>query len=246
VIDQPARFYGELAPWWPLISPVEEYEEEAAYVRSLFLDHALAVRDVLELGSGGGHNAFYLKEAFQLTLTDLSEAMVRQSTALNPECRHVVGDMRTLRLDQRFDGVLIHDAIDYMTTEADLGAALTTAHEHLRPGGLAVVVPDATTEIFEPSEGVGGSDRGDRAVRFMDWSFDPDPSDHWVQTEYVFALRQGSDAVQVVHETHRTGLFPRATWMRLLGEIGFAARRIIEQTTEDRVPRDVFLAVRPA
>ena len=24
------RFYGELAAWWPLISPVEEYAEEAA------------------------------------------------------------------------------------------------------------------------------------------------------------------------------------------------------------------------
>ena len=29
------RFYGELASWWPLISPVEEYESEATYLQTL-------------------------------------------------------------------------------------------------------------------------------------------------------------------------------------------------------------------
>jgi hypothetical protein len=33
------RFYGDLAVWWPLISPPEEYAEEAAYVATL-LDSA--------------------------------------------------------------------------------------------------------------------------------------------------------------------------------------------------------------
>ena len=238
-------FYGELAPWWPLISPLDDYAEEAAYVRGLLENHPSPVRDVLELGSGGGHNAFFLKHRFDLTLSDRSEAMVIQSKTLNPECAHVVGDMCSLRLGRTFDAVFIHDAIDYMTNETDLRAALTTAFEHLRPGGVAVLVPDATTEIFEPSHDAGGSDGADRSVRFMEWTFDPDPTDAWVQTEYVFALRVGDADVQLVHETHRTGLFDRATWRRLLDEIGFDARRISEITTEDRPGRDVFLAVRP-
>ena len=29
------RFYGDLAPWWPLISAPEEYAEEAAFAASL-------------------------------------------------------------------------------------------------------------------------------------------------------------------------------------------------------------------
>ncbi|MDP9073134.1 MAG: hypothetical protein M3N98_02980 [Actinomycetota bacterium] len=35
----PYRFYGDLAIWWPLISPVEEYLEEAAYASILLRSH---------------------------------------------------------------------------------------------------------------------------------------------------------------------------------------------------------------
>ena len=47
-----------------------------------------------------------------------------------------------------------------------------------------------------------------------------------------------------VHETHRHGLFGRETWLRLLGETGFDARAVLEQTTEDRAPRVIFQASR--
>src|SRR5205085_2511324 len=53
-------FYRDLASWWPLISPVEDYVEEAAYVAGLLRDAPHPVRTVLELGSGGGHNAVHL------------------------------------------------------------------------------------------------------------------------------------------------------------------------------------------
>jgi SAM-dependent methyltransferase len=239
-------FYGDLAPWWPLLSPVEDYAEEAAWYGALFDAHDQPVSTLLELGSGGGHNAAHLAPRFALTLVDLSEAMLEQSRRLNPGCEHVAADMRHVRLGREFDGVFIHDAIDYMTTEAELRAALQTAFAHLRPGGLAVIVPDSTTETWAPSEDVFGGDDGQRSARVLEWTFDPDPSDTWVQTEYVFALRTPEHPeTQVVHETHRIGLFPRETWLRVLEEVGFYARRIVEETEEERAPRDVFLAVKP-
>jgi hypothetical protein len=65
-------FYGDLAPWWPLISPVEDYQDEALYFRSLFGEHkrGLPQRSLLELGSGGGHIASYFAADFELTLVD--------------------------------------------------------------------------------------------------------------------------------------------------------------------------------
>src|SRR5690606_9113181 len=93
------RFYDDLAPWWPLISPVSDYAGEAAYFAGLLArSAAIPVREVLELGSGGGHLAHHLKGAFVLTLCDLSPAMVEVSRRQNPGCEHVVGDMRALRL----------------------------------------------------------------------------------------------------------------------------------------------------
>ena len=63
--------------------------------------------------------------------------MLEVSKALNPQCEHILGDMRTLRMDRSFDAVFIHDAIMHMTTREDLRAAMETAFVHCRPGGAA-------------------------------------------------------------------------------------------------------------
>lgn len=240
------RFYGELAAWWPLISAWEEYADDAAQVRTVLNSASVPVREVLELGSGGGHNAVHLKAHFAMTLVDRSADMLAVSQRLNPQCEHICGDMRTLRLGRRFDGVFIHDAVEYMTTEGELREALETAFTHCRPGGVAVFMPDYTAESFASETDHGGSDGPDgRGVRYLEWSWDPDPSDTWILTEYTFLLRDGDGPVRVVHETHRTGIFARATWLRLLAESGFDAGAVDEDTTEDRVARTLFIGRRP-
>ena len=245
--ESPAyRFYGELAVWWPLISPPEEYAEEAAYIAMLLGRASIRVREVLELGSGGGHNAFHVKDAFAMTLVDLSVEMLTVSRRLNPGCEHVQGDMRTVRLGRAFDAVFVHDAVDYMVSEADLARAVETAFVHCRPGGVAVFVPDSVRETFEEETDHGGNDGADgRAVRYLDWTWDPDPADTWALTEYAFLLREADGSVRVVHETHRFGVFGREDWLRLLSEAGFEAEAVTEETDEDRTPRQVFVAHRP-
>jgi SAM-dependent methyltransferase len=243
---QPHRFYGDLAPWWPLISAPEEYAEEAAFAASLLRTAEARTRTVLELGSGGGNNAFHLKAEFELTLVDLSENMLAVSRALNPECEHVQGDMRTLRLGRAFDAVFVHDAIEYMTSEADLREAVRTAYEHCRPGGVAVLVPDDIAENFEPSTDHGGHDAPDgRGVRYLSWSCDPDDSDSRTRTDYAFLLREADGSVQIAHDTHELGLFPRELWIRILEETGFRARSVAEVTSEEHLPREFFVGSRP-
>lgn len=240
------RFYTDLAPWWPLISPSEDYLSEATYFRTLLGSVAPGIREVLELGSGGGHNAVHLREQFEMTLVDLSPDMLALSRGINPACDHRCGDMRTVRLDRTFDAVFIHDAIAYMTTEVDLRAAMTTAFVHCRPGGVALLVPDETRETLELGTDHGGSDHPDgRGVRFLAWSWDPDPDDDSVLTVYAFLLRSADGSIRTVHETHQSGLFTVATWTRLLEEVGFIVEVVTEVTDEDRTPRTIFVGRRP-
>jgi SAM-dependent methyltransferase len=242
------RFYSDLARWWPLISPVEEYAEEAEEAARLLATAVRPVETVLELGSGGGHNAAHLKQHFRMTLTDLSEGMLAVSRKLNPECEHVQGDMRTIRLGRAFDAVFVHDAIDYMVTEADLAAVMATAFAHCREGGVAVFVPDVTKEQAESASDVecGGSDgSGGAGIRYLEWSYDPDPDDTCATTVYSFVFREVDGTVGTLTETHTLGVFPRATWLRLLEEQGFVAEAVTERTQEDRTPRLIFLGHRP-
>ena len=239
------RFYSDLAEWWPLISPPEEYEEEAAFAAAMLRMADPPTRTVLELGSGGGSNAFHLKREFEMTLVDLSPDMLAVSRQLNPECEHLLGDMRTLRLGRNFDAVFLHDAIDYMTTEAELRQAVATAYEHCRVGGVAVLVPDNIAENFLPETDHGGHDAPDgRGARYLSWSSDPDSDDTRTRTDYAFLLRTADGTVTVAHDTHEFGLFPRALWLTVLADAGLRPRSVAEVTREDRLPREVFVGTR--
>lgn len=237
-----SKMYDDLAKWWPLLSPPEDYADEAAFFKQVFVKQGLPDSPtLLELGSGGGSNALYLKTLFaQVTLTDLSPNMLAVSQKLNPECQHIQGDMRTLRLGELFDAVFIHDAIDYMTTLEELRQALETAFMHCKPGGVAMFVPDHVRETFQPSTDHDGTDSADRGMRFLEWTYDPDENDTTYTTEYVYLLREGNDPVQVEHDTHICGIFPRADWLRLIHEVGFQPEII-----HDNYERDIFVGVKP-
>ena len=233
------KLYTELAAWWPLLSPVGDYTEEAAFFLQTMREAGLpAAPSLLELGSGGGSNAFHLKPHFvQMTLTDLSHRMLTMSQTFNPECEHLQGDMRSLRLGRAFDVVFIHDAIDYMLTLQDLRQALETAAVHCNPGGLGLFVPDYVRETFQPSTDHGGTDGDGRSLRYLEWTYDPDVSDSTYITEFAYLLREGDRAAQVGHDTHTCGLFTRVDWIRLLKEAGFQPEVI-----RDPFDRELFLA----
>lgn len=245
------KLYSDLAAWWPLLSPPEEYADEAAFFGQILVNADLPPRpSLLELGCGGGSNAFYLKKTFaEVTLTDLSPQMLEVSQSLNPECEHQQADMRTVRLGRVFDMVFIHDAIDYMLTFTDLHQALETAFIHCKPGGLALFVPDNVRETFEPSTDHGGKDGDDRSLRYLEWTYDPDDTDTEYTTEYVYLLREdiapnasnaSNASTRVEYDQHTCGLFPRAEWLRLLQDVGFEP-----EILRDEYERDLFLARRP-
>lgn len=242
----PMRLYSELADWFHLLTAPEDYAEEAAeIVRLVEAAGQGELQTLLELGAGGGNNASHLKELFTCTLTDVSEEMLALSRGLNPECEHVVGDMRTLRLDRSFDVVLVHDAVMYMTTEDDLRAALETAFAHTRPGGVALFQPDCTRETLLEETRHGGHDGDGRSLRYLEWVRDPDPADSTYEVDYLVALRGGDAPLRVVHDHHVEGVFGQAEWLGWLDACGFEARA--EQLLFDDGAEAVtaFIAYRP-
>ncbi len=222
------KLYDELASWWPLLSAPEDYVEEAEIYRRVLLGAIDAPpRTVLELGSGGGNNASHMKAHFELTLVDVAPGMLKVSRALNPECEHIEGDMRTVRLGRQFDAVFVHDAIDYMSCEEDLRAALETVFVHCAPGGAALLCPDHLRDNFSPSTDDGGHDRDGRGLRYLEWTFDPDPDDTSYIHDMAYMLRSADGEVRVEHDRATCGLFSRDDWLAWLAEAGFVDARVV-------------------
>jgi SAM-dependent methyltransferase len=241
------RLYTYLAGWFHLLTAPAEYAEEAAfYTQQLIEACDRPPKTVLELGSGGGNNASHMKARFQMTLTDLSPRMLELSRSINPKCEHIQGDMRTLRLGREFDAVFVHDAVVYMTTEEDLRAAIETAFVHCRIGGAALFAPDHVREKFTPGTDHGGHDGNDgRGLRYLEWTWDPDPSDDTYTVDFAYLLREADGSVRVEQDRHVEGVFTRDTWLRLLADAGFEARAMLFDHSElDPGSYEVFVAVK--
>jgi SAM-dependent methyltransferase len=214
------ELYGMLAPCWPLLSPRENQAENGLLLGSIFSNGLPEWRDFLELGCGSGALASYFPTQVKKTLVDTSTQMLELCKANNPDSRCIRGDMRHLELSELFDVVLIHDALMYLNTAADLQAAIQTAADHCRPGGLVCLVPDLTLADFgEGNTVVSGGENDRLAVRLTEWHWDPDPTDRQSHAEFCFLLREG-DRIRVHHETHILGLFPTEEWQEFIAHAG--------------------------
>ncbi len=244
--DNLPRLYHELASWFHLLTAPADYAEEAEFYRRLFVEAAAATpRTLLELGSGGGNMASHYKRYFQATLVDRSPEMLAISAALNHECEHLEGDMRSVRLGRVFDAVFVHDAVMYLTTEDDLRLAIETAFVHCRPGGVAIFAPDHVRENFAPRTSHGGHDGQRRALRYLEWITDPDPTDTTYLVDFAYLLHEDGKPPRVEHDRHVFGLFGRADWLRLLAAAGFRAQaRPLEHSELPPDFSDVFVTVR--
>jgi SAM-dependent methyltransferase len=238
------QIYGELSAWYHLLDPLADHEDEGTFFREELARLRPSARTLLELGAGAGNNAAFMKQRFECTLTDLSPAMLELSRVTNPDCEHVLGDMRSLRLGRQFDVVFVHDAVMYMQTEAELRDVMVTAFEHLAPGGALLLAPDGVREGFADHTELYQHDLGARSLRCIEWVWDPDPSDTLYWVEYSFLLREG-ESMRAVHDRHLEGIFPRQTWLDLLTRVGFvakASRRLLD----DGGPDEIFIGEKPA
>ncbi len=222
------RLYGDLAWLMPFITPPDEYAAEAAHWRTVLRDHLGPGRhSLLELGAGSGHNLSHLARDFDATASDLSASMLEQCRRLNPGVPTLVGDMRHLRLGRTFDAILIHDAISHMLTEADLLAAFrtaATAAAHLAPGGILITSPDRYRETFtSPESGTSSHSDGTRTVTYFEYARDPDPAGTTLDVFLTYWI-EDANGLHIEHDRLQVGIFPRATWRRLLEKAGFNAQ----------------------
>ncbi|MSP11395.1 MAG: class I SAM-dependent methyltransferase [Chloroflexi bacterium] len=220
------RLYDDLAYLWPWVSVPEDYAEEASYWRAALRAKLGPGRHtLLELGVGGGNNLSHLSREFQATAVDLSEGMMAHSRQLNPEVDHFVGDMRSVRLGRTFKAVIIHDAIDYLLAEDDLRATFKTAAAHLEAGGILVIAPDWYRETFpDPYVSHSTTVKDGIELTFIEYEYDPDPSDTTVETVMLYMIREGGK-LRIEEDHHINGIFPLQTWIDLMQAEGFSVEK---------------------
>jgi SAM-dependent methyltransferase len=124
----------------------KDYPAEAAFaLRKLAPLGAPERLHLLDLGCGTGLHALeFAKRGAHVFGVDLSADMLVRARGhavaagnLERRIQFDTGDIRSMRVGKTFDAVVsLFHVLCYMTTDADLDAALATARAHVRPGGL--------------------------------------------------------------------------------------------------------------
>lgn len=114
---------------------------------AFYVDACAGAHTVLELGAGEGRVSAALAErGHAVTAVERSPDMLAALEARGAGVRVVLGDMRTVRLEQRFDRVLVpFNGIAHLHADEDLDALFDSARAHLSEEGALVLdslIPD--------------------------------------------------------------------------------------------------------
>ncbi len=141
--DDRAGLYDKIYAW-------KDYESEAWRLRQLLLNSGVDEgARVLEVACGSGPHMQHLAEAFQMTGTDLNEPMLDLARQRLPDVTFFASDMAALEVDEPFDALLcLFSAIGYMHGVERLAAAARAFAAALKPGGVVVIEPWLSQDMF--------------------------------------------------------------------------------------------------
>jgi SAM-dependent methyltransferase len=234
------RLYKDLAYLFGLVTPRGDYAEEAAQWLAILREKlGPGKHKILELGVGAGHNLSYLTGEFEATAVDTSPEMLKLCKKINPGVTLQEGDMRDISLGRKFDAVLIHDAIVYMRSEDELTRAFGSAAAHLEEGGIFITAPDYYLDTFSGPRAEYCTRCDDaRELTYIEYAHDPDPSDTTMEIIFTFFIREKGQ-LRIELDRHITGLLPRASWMKLMAQAGFAVEPKI--ITPEGLPHELLV-----
>ena len=142
--------YDRSAEFYDAIYSFKDYEKEAAKLHQLIQKHKRSTdNDLLEVACGTGGHITYLKNNYSVEGLDLNPQMLRLAGKKHPDVVFHRGDMVSFKLKKHFDAITcLFSAIGHVKTKRKLGLAVRNMSRHLKPGGVLIVEPWITPQLW--------------------------------------------------------------------------------------------------
>ena len=127
----------------------KDYAEEAATLERIVRERSPHATTLLDVACGTGKHLEHLRATFDCEGTDLDEGLLRVARERVPGVPLQQADMRDFDLGRTFDVITcLFSAIGFVGGPDGLAATAHTFAKHLIPGGLALVEPWLTPEVW--------------------------------------------------------------------------------------------------
>jgi SAM-dependent methyltransferase len=150
VFTRSARLYDAI------YASIRDYPREAAELDGLIQERRPGARTLLDVACGTGAHLEHLAGRYEVEGLDLDPEMLAIARERLPDATFHEGDMTSFHLGKRFDAVVcMFSSIGYALTEERLQGAIASMARHLEPGGILVVEPWLTPDVW--TDGLVGS-----------------------------------------------------------------------------------------
>jgi SAM-dependent methyltransferase len=150
VFSRSARLYDAI------YGSIRDYPREAAELDRLIQERRPGARTLLDVACGTGAHLEHLAGRYDVAGLDLDAEMLAVARERLPQASFHQGDMADFDLGRSFDAVVcMFSSIGYVRTEERLRSALAAMARHLQPGGVLVVEPWLSPDVWQDRH-VGG------------------------------------------------------------------------------------------
>jgi SAM-dependent methyltransferase len=127
----------------------KDYAAEAARIHVLIEERSPGASTLLDVACGTGKHLEQLRAWYEVSGLDLDQQLLEIANDRLGNVELQQGDMTGFSLGRRFDVVTcLFSSIGYVGTVEHLGGAIAAMAAHLNPGGVVIVEPWLTPEVW--------------------------------------------------------------------------------------------------
>jgi SAM-dependent methyltransferase len=229
VFSRSARIYDAI------YSAIRDYSHEAAELDRLIQDQRPGARTLLDVACGTGAHLAHLT-GYEVEGLDLDPQMLAVARERLPDVPFHEGDMADFDLGKRFDAVVcMFSSIGYVRTDERLRSALASMGRHLEPGGVLVVEPWLSPEVWlDRHVGAVFVDEPELKIARMNVA-----EREGTVSMFVFEYLVGTpDGIERFSEPHELGLFTVEQYLEAFRAAGLEA----DHDPEGPMGRGLYIA----
>jgi SAM-dependent methyltransferase len=142
--------FSDSAHIYDAVYGFKDYEAEAGRIHAIIEEHSRDASTLLDVACGTGRHLEHLRAWYEVSGLDLDPRLLEIAHDRLGDVQLSAGDMVSFELGRRFDVVTcLFSSIGYVGTLERLNLAITSMAAHLRPGGLLLVEPWLTPDVWQ-------------------------------------------------------------------------------------------------